>query len=109
MNYLEAINSKPIVLVEFFATWCRHCQHMMPVIDELGVMLADSVAIYQYDVDKHPLLAEEHKVDTYPTIIIYRNGQEVWRFKGETSIGDIISMIDHERDLEKNKRRICDC
>ena len=35
MNYNEIINSNKVVLVEFFASWCPHCQRMMPVVEEV--------------------------------------------------------------------------
>lgn len=83
MNYTEAIKSTPVVMVEFFATWCPHCQRMAPVIDQIKELLAGKVDIYQLDVDKYSELADAEKVNSTPTFIIYRNGQPVWRESGE--------------------------
>ena len=83
MEYTEAIKSTPVVLVEFYATWCPHCRHMMPVIDEIRELLAGSVDIYQLDVDLNEELANVEKVTSTPTFIIYRDGQPVWRESGE--------------------------
>ena len=38
MDYNEVINSEPVVLVEFYASWCPHCQRMMPVVEQVKPM-----------------------------------------------------------------------
>ena len=83
MNYNEIINSNKVVLVEFFASWCPHCQRMMPVVEEVKEKLGDRASVYQFDVDKYQKLTEENDVESYPTFIVYKNGQEVWRSSGE--------------------------
>ena len=83
MNYNEIINSNKVVLVEFFASWCPHCQRMMPVVAEVKEKLGDRASVYQFDVDKYQTLTEENDVESYPTFIVYKDGQEVWRSAGE--------------------------
>lgn len=83
MNYTEAINSTPVVLVEFYATWCPHCMRMMPVVEQIKELLAGSVDIYQLDLDKNEELADVEKIKSTPTFIIYRDGKAVWRKSGE--------------------------
>ena len=83
MNYNEVINSNKVVLVEFFASWCPHCQRMMPVVAEVKEKLGDRASVYQFDIDKYQELTEENDVESYPTFIIYKDGQEVWRQAGE--------------------------
>lgn len=83
MKYSEVINSTPVVLVEFYATWCPHCRRMMPVIDQMKELLSGSVDIYTLDIDKNEQLADQEEITSTPTFIIYRNGQPVWRESGE--------------------------
>ena len=83
MNYNEVINSSKVVLVEFFASWCPHCQRMMPVVAEVKEKLGDRASVYQFDVDQYPTLTEENNVEAYPTFIVYKDGHEVWRSSGE--------------------------
>ncbi|MBD5230010.1 MAG: thioredoxin family protein [Bacteroidales bacterium] len=83
MEYTEAIKSTPVVLVEFYATWCPHCQQMMPVMDQIKELLDGSVDVYQLDVDLNRQLAHEEQIRSTPTFIIYRDGSEVWRESGE--------------------------
>ena len=83
MNYNEVINSNKVVLVEFFASWCPHCQRMMPIVEEVKEKLGEKASVYQFDIDKYQKLTEENDVESYPTFIIYKDGQEVWRQSGE--------------------------
>ena len=83
MNYKEVINSNKVVLVEFFASWCPHCQRMMPVVEEVKELLGNKASVYQFDIDKYQALTEENDVESYPTFIVYKDGKEVWRSAGE--------------------------
>lgn len=89
MNYNELINSNPVVLVEFYASWCPHCQRMMPIVEQVKQLLGDSAPVYQFDIDENQSLASETEVESIPTFIIYRNGSEVWRQSGEIE-GDML-------------------
>lgn len=93
MNYEETINSAPEVLVEFFASWCPHCQRMMPVVADVKKRMAGKVEVFQFDVDKYQKLTDENNVESYPTFIIYRNGREVWRSAGEMPEEDLIDAL----------------
>lgn len=83
MNYEQITNATGTVLVEFYATWCPHCRHMMPIVEQVKELLADQVPVYQLDIDKENEAAAEAEVDGVPTFIIYRNGREMWRQSGE--------------------------
>ncbi|MCM1068092.1 MAG: thioredoxin family protein [Muribaculaceae bacterium] len=82
-DYKALISSSPLVMIEFYATWCGHCSRMMPVVAQIRELLGDSVAIYQLDIDKSADLPEELGVTGTPTFIIYRDGEQVWQFSGE--------------------------
>ncbi len=83
MIYTEAINSSTVVLVEFYASWCPHCQKMMPVVEQVQELLQGTANVFQYDIDDNQAVADAQGVNSIPTFIIYRNGQEVWRQSGE--------------------------
>ena len=94
MNYNEVINSSQVVLVEFFASWCPHCQRMMPIVAQIKELLAGQVNVYQYDIDKNSELASEVGADSIPTFIIYKDGKEVWRESGEMDGQILLSKIE---------------
>lgn len=93
MNYEEVINSAPEVLVEFYASWCPHCQRMMPVVTDVKKKTEGFAKVYQFDVDKYQALTDENNVESYPTFIIYRDGKEVWRNEGEMPEADLIDAL----------------
>lgn len=83
MNYQEIINSGNVVLVEFYASWCPHCQRMMPIVEQIKELLEGQVKVYQFDIDENSELASDEGADSIPTFIIYKNGKEQWRESGE--------------------------
>ena len=93
MNYEEIIRSSQVVLVEFFASWCPHCQRMMPIVAQIKELLAGQVDVYQFDIDKNAELASSVGADSVPTFIIYRNGEEVCRESGEIEGQVLLSKI----------------
>lgn len=89
MDYKELINSNPVVVVEFYASWCPHCQRMMPVVDQIKQLLGDKATVHQFDIDENQSLADATGVESIPTFIIYKNGVEVWKQSGEME-GDVL-------------------
>lgn len=83
MTYSEITKESPLVLVEFFATWCPHCQRMMPVVEEVKEELEGVAQVVQLDVDKEQEFANEAGVQGIPTFIVYKDGKEMWRQSGE--------------------------
>lgn len=95
MQYSEIIKSTPTVLVEFFASWCPHCQRMMPVVEQIRELLGSSVDVYQFDIDENKSLASENDVQSIPTFIIYHSGVEKWRHSGEIDGNILLSKIEN--------------
>ena len=93
MNYNEAINSSKVVLVEFYASWCPHCQRMMPIVAQIKELLEGQVNVYQYEIDENAELANQEGADSIPTFIIYKDGKEVWRESGEMDGQVLLSKI----------------
>lgn len=82
-SYTDLINSSDVVLVEFFATWCPHCNRMMPIVEEVKELTEGKAQIFQFDIDENQKLAEENDVETVPTFLLYKNGNLEWRYSGE--------------------------
>lgn len=93
MNYNDVIKSSKVVMVEFYASWCPHCQRMMPIVEQIKELLNGQVDIYQFDIDENTATAEAVGADSVPTFIIYRDGKEVWRESGEMDGQVLLSKI----------------
>ena len=66
-EYQTLTESAPVVLVEFFATWCPHCRHMMPIVADVKERVVGIAEIYQLDIDKNSELADAVGVSGVPT------------------------------------------
>lgn len=80
----EITESDKPVLVDFWAVWCGPCQMMAPILHELETEMPD-VQIGKVNVDEQMDLARQFRVVSIPTLIIFKNGQEVQRMVGVTS------------------------
>lgn len=88
----EVLNSDKAVLVDFHATWCGPCQLVGPILNELEASRGDFI-LGKVDVDEEPGLAQEYKITAVPTMILFKNGQQVNRIVGMASKADLEKMI----------------
>lgn len=79
----ELKEDKGVALVEFYASWCPHCQRMMPVVADVKTLLEGRVNVYQFDIDENEEFAKELDVTSIPTFIVFKDGEEKWRGSGE--------------------------
>ena len=75
----EVLSSETPVLVDFWATWCGPCRMQGPIIDALA---AEGYNVGKLDVDENPDIARRYNVMSIPTLIRFKNGEEVQRFVG---------------------------
>ncbi|KAG6654804.1 hypothetical protein I3843_05G151400 [Carya illinoinensis] len=74
------------VLVEFVATWCGPCRLISPAIESIAQEYGDRLTVVKIDHDANPRLIEEYKVYGLPTLIFFKNGQEVPESRREGAI-----------------------
>ncbi len=92
-SFNEIIQSEIPVLVDFFATWCGPCQMLGPILNEVKETLGENVKIIKIDVDKNQQLASQLQVRGVPTLILYKNGEQLWRQSGVLSKDDLVEII----------------
>ena len=88
----EVLKSDVPVLVDFWAVWCGPCQMMAPILHELETEMPD-VQIGKVNVDEQMDLARQFRVVSIPTLIIFKNGQEVQRMVGVTSKEELMDAL----------------
>ncbi|WP_276979080.1 thioredoxin [Flavobacterium filum] len=92
-TFQELIQSEKPVLVDFFATWCGPCQQLAPILKEVKDELGDNVSILKIDVDKNQQLAAQYQVRGVPTMLLFKNGKQVWRQSGLVFKNDLVREI----------------
>ena len=92
-SFNELVSSHPLVLVDFFATWCGPCKALAPILSEVKADLGDSLKIVKIGVDQHPKLAAAQQVRGVPTMVLFKNGKAVWRQSGLLQKSAIIQTV----------------
>ena len=92
-SFSEILESHPTVLIDFFATWCGPCKTLGPILEQVKDELAGEVKIIKIDVDKNQAIATKYQVRGVPTMILYKEGKQVWRQSGVVQKSDLINTI----------------
>ena len=94
-TFYELINSSDIpVLVDFFAEWCGPCKAMSPILKQVKDMQGENVRIVKVDVDKNNALAMQYTIQSVPTLMIFKNGKQVWRQSGIMNASELNKIVD---------------
>ncbi len=78
----QVLKSEKPVFVDFFAEWCGPCKAAGPIVDELATEYKDKVVVGKLDVDSNQVTAGKYGVMSIPTVIMFKNGEEVDRMSG---------------------------
>ncbi|HHZ05384.1 MAG TPA: thioredoxin [Clostridiales bacterium] len=78
-DFDQLIESNGVVLVDFWATWCGPCKMLAPVIEQLANQYDGKAAVAKVDVDEQSALAQRFGIQSIPTVIVFKNGNEVSR------------------------------
>lgn len=92
-SFKKIINSKTPVLIDFFAEWCGPCKVLGPILKEVKESLGDQIRIVKIDVDQNQSIASKYQVKGVPTMILFKNGEQVWRQSGVMQKQDIVQVI----------------
>ncbi|MCD8336960.1 MAG: thioredoxin [Lachnospiraceae bacterium] len=89
---LEVLKADNPVLVDFYADWCGPCKALAPLIEELD-QEAEGYSVAKVNVDAIPELAQQYRVASIPTVLIFRDGACVERNVGLVSKDDLKKLI----------------
>ena len=92
-SFNDVISSGQLVLVDFYATWCGPCKTMHPVLQELKQRLGDQIRILKIDVDRYQNTAAQYRIQSVPTLMLFRNGQTLWRQSGALPFPALLEQV----------------
>ena len=76
------LESETPVLVDFWAEWCVPCHMVSPVVEQLGSEQGDLLAVAKLNIDENPGATRTYGVMSIPSLILFKDGQEVARIVG---------------------------
>ena len=93
-SFNDVIMSEKPTLVDFFATWCQPCKMMHPVLEQVKATLGDKIRIIKVDVDKHQQIAAAYQIQSVPTLMLFQNGEMLYRQSGAMSRNEVLALLD---------------
>ena len=81
-NDFDAATQSGVVLVDFFATWCRPCRMQLPILEQIAPEFEGRAKIIKVDTDQSQDVAVRFGVQSIPTLVLLKNGQKVSQFVG---------------------------
>ena len=73
-QFEETIANNDIVIFDFWAEWCGPCKMIAPLLEEVAVSRADSLAVVKLNVDENPNTAQKFGIRSIPTLILFKDG-----------------------------------
>jgi thioredoxin 1 len=92
-KFNELINSDTPVLVDFYATWCGPCKTISPILDDVATQVQGKAKVIKIDVDKNQQAAAAYQVRGVPTLILFKNGKQIWKQSGVVPTNELVNLI----------------
>ena len=92
-NFDSVINDSKPVVVDFHALWCGPCKAQSPVLKELATELGDRVRVIKIDVDQNQEIASRYRIQSVPTLMIFKNGEIKYKQSGVHSKQQLLNVL----------------
>ena len=74
-NFETLISGNKPVLVDFYADWCRPCQMMAPILEDVKSQIGDQATIIKINVDENQALAAQYGIQSIPSLLIFKQAK----------------------------------
>ena len=98
-QFEELINQEKLVVVDYTATWCGPCRLVAPLIDQLAEEYQGKAEVVKVDLDQNKGNAKQYKIRSIPTVLIFKDGQEVERIVGRASYEEFSNAVEKQLRL----------
>ena len=92
-KFQDIIAGDTPVLVDFFAEWCGPCKMMKPVLEELKKKMGNKIITLKIDIDKNISLSSEYRIQSVPTLVLWKKGEIIWRQSGALSLNELEQIL----------------
>lgn len=92
-NFDEIIRESRPTIVDFYATWCGPCMRQLAIIENFERKMGNEVTVLKVDIDKEKDLVEKYHIKSVPTILVFKNGEVMWRGSGVQSHTDLMIAV----------------
>lgn len=102
-DFNQVIQSETPTLVDFFATWCGPCKMQSPILEQVKQRVGDSATILKVDIDANSQLAAHYRVQSVPTLILFKGGEAVWRTVGLQQADTLVDKINEHIERKSDE------
>jgi thioredoxin 1 len=88
------IGGNKLVMVDFYTTWCGPCKKMAPFVQQIRENRASDVVVLKVDAEAQAGIADRYRLEGYPTVIFFKNGQVVGRVLGYQTYENLSGFVD---------------
>ena len=93
-SFKQLISSSTPVLVDFYADWCSPCKTMSTILVKVKEIQSDRIRIIKINVDKNRATALHYSIQSVPTLMIFKDGKQLWRQSGVVGADELNRIID---------------
>lgn len=102
-EFEKLINENKPTLVDFYATWCGPCKMQAPILEDVKNRIGDKANVIKVDIDRNRELAAHYRVQSVPTLILFKNGEPVWRTVGLQQADVLLSKLNDHQETKSDE------